>query len=111
VLPLRPLILGGDDVVLLCHCEYAFDFVRAVAERFAVESKAAAENHTDGQLWPGSGNELSISAGVLFTNSQMPLHAAIPYTEDLLKNAKRVYRQPPNAENAAPRRPTAAAID
>lgn len=111
VLPLRPLILGGDDVVLLCHSAYAFDFVRAVAEKFATESRVAAESHTTGQLWPGSGNELSISAGVLFANLHMPLHAAIPYAEDLLKNAKRVYRQPLNQEDSEQRRPTAAAID
>lgn len=111
VIPLRPLILGGDDVVILCHCAYAFDFVRAVADRFAVESKAAAESHKDGQLWPGSGNELSISAGVLFANLHLPLHAAVPYAEDLLKNAKRVYRQLANAAGAQQQMPTAAAVD
>jgi hypothetical protein len=102
-LPFRPLILGGDDAVTLLHPEYAFGFVRTVAAEFARTSavaaeSAAADNVRD--LWPATGNRLSISAGVLFARTSYPLHTAINYTEQLMANAKQRFRDP--ARGAAP---------
>lgn len=91
VLPFRPLILGGDDVVLLCHSGYALQFVEAMARHFAQLSRAAAE-HASMPLWPATGGRLTISGGILFSKVTFPLHMAIPYAESLLGNAKARYR-------------------
>jgi hypothetical protein len=112
VLPLRPLILGGDDVILLCHTKYAFQFVENLSEQFTKKSIEAAERSPIKPLWPASGGSLTISAGVLFTNIHLPLHAAIPYAEQLLKNAKRKFRRKPSDDKATDgKSPTPAAID
>jgi hypothetical protein len=110
VLPLRPLIIGGDDIVILCHARYAFEFVIKTATVFAHESRLAAERHRSEQLWPGSNNQLSISAGVLFSNVSLPLHSAIHYAEALLKNAKKTYRLF-GKSNGQSTGPTPAAVD
>ncbi len=91
VLPVRPLIVGGDDVVLLCHPGYAAQLVTTIAETFESHSARSAERargeHPIG-LWPASGGRLTISAGLLFAPVGLPLSTAVPYAETLLGLAK-----------------------
>lgn len=109
VLPFRPLILGGDDVTLLCHSSYAMSFVQDMARSFREHSKrvaiAAKEAGID-TLWPATGGELSISAGILYAKVSFPLHMAIPYAESLLASAKGRFRASPKSTC-----PTPAAVD
>ncbi len=110
VLPIRPLVVGGDDIVMLCHPRYAFDFVAAATRAWEETSKVKAQKygatHGGAMLWPATGNALSISAGVLFAPMTMPLHAAIPYAESLLASAKSISRDGFRKGHASP-----AAID
>jgi hypothetical protein len=87
ILPFRPLIVGGDDIVVICHVSYAMKFVQAASAKFNKLSKEKAEQNSD--LWPATGDELTISAGVLFAPVTMPLATAIPYTEALMASAKK----------------------
>lgn len=82
VLPIRPLVIGGDDITLLCHVQHAFTFVKTVCSDFRERSRKHAS------LWVGTNGELSISAGILFCPVSLPLHTAIPYAEALLAGAK-----------------------
>lgn len=96
ILPLRPLILGGDDVTILCHPSYALEFVRCLAKRFTEISKQKAEDwqgKLKSPLWPATNGQLTISAGVLFAKVSFPLHMAIPYSESLLASAKGCFRK------------------
>jgi hypothetical protein len=94
VLPIRPLIVGGDDIAVICHPAYAFDFVKAAMQTWQDHSVAVARRSDFKEdLWPASRGTLSISAGVFFCPSSMPLHAAVSYTELLLASAKRRGRE------------------
>lgn len=88
VLPIRPLVVGGDDLIVLCHADFAFEFVSAASEAWSRAAVAAADSHRERDLWPATGNRLTISAGVLFAPISLPLHVAIPYAESLLASAK-----------------------
>lgn len=91
VVPIRPLIFGGDDLVLLCHPSLAFTFVREAIRGFHSTSRAlndAYASESGGQLWAPTGGSLTISAGVLFSSVTFPLHLSIPYAEELLASAK-----------------------
>jgi len=81
-LPIRPLVVGGDDIVVLCHSSYAITFVKEVTRIFEKSSKKKSE------LWPATKGKLTISAGILYTSVTLPLHTAIPYSEALLGSAK-----------------------
>jgi len=90
-LPIRPLIVGGDDITVLCHVSYAMTFVEEVKNVFETSSNALAEEEktkTNMSLWPATDNKLTISAGVLYCPVHLPLHTAIGYTEALLALAK-----------------------
>ena len=63
ILPFRPLILGGDDVTILCHASYAMPFVQAMTREFHRRSREAAAQ-ADGQLlWPATNGELTMTQG------------------------------------------------
>ena len=95
-LPIRPLLVGGDDVIVLCHVSHALDFVREMCRSFADragrEDEAWRREH-DEHLWSATGGALTISAGVLFAPVSLPLATAIPYAESLLASAKHRGRQ------------------
>jgi hypothetical protein len=109
IVPIRPLVVGGDDIIMLCHPAYAFDFVRAATHAWS--SKSEAEATAFGKqhgltLWPATGTSISISSGVLFCPATLPIHAAVPYGESLLASAKHRGRM-----HAADGKPTPSTID
>ena len=102
ILPFRPLILGGDDVTMLCHPTYAMSFVQQMAKHFQNLARQAAKDAKIQPLWPATGGELTISAGILYAKTTFPLHMAIPYAESLLASAKGRFRADPNTQEATP---------
>jgi hypothetical protein len=96
ILPIRPIVVGGDDITVLCHCKYAFDFVKEVSRAFNKNSKLYS------QYWVATGGKLTISAGVLFAPVSYPLSTAIPYAEALLSSAKGKFRVKEGSEQASP---------
>ena len=90
ILPVRPLAVGGDDIIVLCHVSYAMDFVLEASRIFSEHSEKL---NIDGDLWPATGGKLSISAGILYCPVSLPLHSAIQYTELLLASAKNKGRE------------------
>ncbi len=100
LIPVRPILLGGDDLILLCHCRYAMQFVQDMALAFETRSRELGlelQTELGYNPWEKNGDVLSISAGVLFTKSSLPLHSAIPYAEALLGNAKSMFRKTPDS--------------
>lgn len=96
ILPVRPLVLGGDDLIVLCHPGYAFDFVAAAAKAFNVKSRE------DRDLWLATGGELTVSAGVLFCGTSLPLASSVRYAEELMAEAKQRGRELQQRGSAAP---------
>ena len=95
-LPVRPLVVGGDDVIVLCHSSFAMTFVK---EAIRVWEETSAQNP---HLWSATGGKLTISAGVLYCPVTLPLHTAIPYAEALLASAKTKGRKLNTAKENVP---------
>jgi hypothetical protein len=113
VLPIRPLVVGGDDIILVCHAAYAFEFAKSASRAWRKQAELEASRHgrTAGlELWPATGNSLSISAGILFASASLPIHVAVPYAEMLLASAKHEGRARA-AEHKGPEQPSPAMID
>ena len=117
VLPMRPLVVGGDDVTVLCHVNYAIDFVKAVCDKFeqvSQEENAKALQDIGESIWPATGGRITISAGILYCPVSLPLHSAIAYAEALLASAKtrgrKVKAEIVEKGDSSPR-PTPASID
>ena len=89
VLPLLPLILGGDDLTLICDGRYAIQFAKDFLSEFENET---AKNEV---IKPIAGNALCVErlsscAGVAIVKPHFPFHAAYGLAKDLLQSAKTV---------------------
>ena len=103
LLPFRPLIVGGDDILCLAHCSYAMPLAVEVARQFAQNSASCKEAD---RLWLATGGRLTISGGIAYTSVSLPLYSSIPYAESLLGSAKGAFRKQRSSGE-----PTPAALD
>lgn len=82
---MRLLMLGGDDLVLVCGAPYALPFVRALAKHVREETKEL----------PGDKTPLDIGAGVAIVQASFPFHRAHQLAEQLAES-----REPQGRESA-----------
>lgn len=83
---LVPLVLGGDDLTVLCAGQRALPFVRRYLGRFEDECRNGVIT-----LWSGGG--LTAAAGIAIVKPHFPFHAAYDLAEGLLDGAKRWSRR------------------
>lgn len=80
-IPIVPLILGGDDLTIICDGEYAIKFTKD----FLREFESQAKNHADIKQI----TELGICAGIAIIKPKFPFHQAYELAEQLLQSAKK----------------------
>ncbi len=81
--PFEILLLGGDDLLLIVPADKAIEITIDFCDKF----KSNLKKHN-----------LSISAGVVITHANYPIHQMIDYGEQLLKSAKKKGNEFPNEE-------------
>jgi hypothetical protein len=91
-LPIVPLIIGGDDLTVVCHGEYALQFTKVFLERFEEETKIHPEISSITNQVFGVG-KLSACAGVAIVKRHFPFSVAYSLAESLIKSAKEVKRK------------------
>lgn len=74
-LPIRPIILGGDDITFISHGKFGIHFAKIFLEAFT------SQNVNDGK-------PLSACAGVAITRTKYPFYRGYQLSEDLCKQAK-----------------------
>jgi hypothetical protein len=79
--PLIPLMLGGDDLLVLCRAEIALPFVVTLCEQLA-----------ESQPEDGDGFKLTLGVGVVFAKHNIPIHRLHEVAEQLASSAKRRFR-------------------
>lgn len=79
--PYQVLMLGGDDLLLICRARYALPFLIAYAQRLA-----------DPKLKLPDCRPLSIGAGVVIARHTFPFHRLHALAEALAGSAKRLHR-------------------
>jgi hypothetical protein len=79
--PLIPLMLGGDDFLLVCRAEIALPFVVELCQALAALQRE-----------DGGGFELTLGAGAVFAKHTIPIHRLHEVAEQLVSSAKRRFR-------------------
>jgi hypothetical protein len=79
--PLIPLMLGGDDLLLVCRAKIALPFVVTLCEALA-----ELQREDDG------GFELTLGVGVVFAKHTIPIYRLHEIAEWLASSAKRRFR-------------------
>ncbi len=85
--PFEILLIGGDDVLVVVPADKAIKIAIDFCENFKRKTKAKLPD-----------KNISISAGVVITHANYPMHKMIDYAEQLLKIAKRKGNENPDEE-------------
>ncbi|MFP4586174.1 MAG: Cas10/Cmr2 second palm domain-containing protein, partial [Desulfococcaceae bacterium] len=80
-LPMRPILLGGDDLTFVCDGRIALDLAAAAVREF---EKAPIPHLGEG----GGEKTVTACAGVALVKAHAPFHRGYKLSEDLCKSAK-----------------------
>jgi hypothetical protein len=87
IIPIRPAVLGGDDLTVICRADLAVDFAKVFIEQFESESKTRFEKL--GKKYSVVEKGLTVCAGIAFIKSSYPFHYAYTLAESLCGRAKK----------------------
>ena len=79
---IREVILGGDDLTVVCDANEALPFVKSYLENFEKNSSNIKELE-------GLTDKLTACAGIAYTNEKYPFHYAVSLAESLCTQAKK----------------------
>lgn len=82
VLPMRPVLLGGDDFTIICRAEYALKLTTDFLAEFEKESATSFKKHKL-NLPP-----LTACAGIAYIKTNYPFHYGAKLAEDLCAYSK-----------------------
>ena len=88
-LPIRPLILSGDDVACIIRADYAFEYI----QRFTQEFEKASEKELSKLKTDAFPKYLTMTSGVVFLRSNQPFYMAYQLAEDLCTHSKTIGRR------------------
>jgi hypothetical protein len=91
-LPIVPLIIGGDDLTVVCHGKYALEFTRVFLQEFEQQTEKTPEISEIAQQVFGVGR-LSACAGISIVKRHFPFSVAYDLAEKLIKSAKDVKKK------------------
>ncbi len=86
-LPMRPVLLGGDDFTVICNAEYALELTTVFLTEFEKESALAFQSK-DLNL-----PALTACAGIAYIKTNYPFHYGAKLAEDLCGFSKNVAKQ------------------
>ncbi len=87
-LPVAPVVLGGDDLTVICEGERAVRFAAAYLREFEEASRNALAGDL-GKKVPRIGMAfVAAAAGIAIVKPHFPFHRAYGLAEDLVKSAK-----------------------
>lgn len=91
-LPLVPLIVGGDDLTVVCDGHYALEFTRVFLQEF--ETQTQTKSHIAEVAEKAfKVKRLSACAGISIVKRHFPFSVAYELAESLIKSAKEVKRK------------------
>jgi len=92
VIPVVPLVLGGDDLTVVCDGHYALEFTRVFLQKFEQQTQTKPVISDVAKTAFGVGR-LSACAGVAIVKRHFPFSVAYDLAEELIKSAKDVKRK------------------
>lgn len=86
--PIRPVVLGGDDLTVIIRGDLALDFTTVFLKEFEKETKAQFTFLGKEYEVNGFENGITACAGIVYIKTSYPFHYAVNLAEVLTKKAK-----------------------
>lgn len=90
IIPIRPVVLGGDDLTVMIRADLAVPYAKAFINAFedATEAKLGQILQEQG-VFNGRQRKLTCCAGIAFIKSSFPFHYGYDLAEQLCEQAKK----------------------
>lgn len=95
--PIRPILIGGDDITIILRADLAIDFTTNFLQKFEMETKVKMQFLLQDFDVEGFEEGITACAGIAFIKSSYPFHYAINLSEKLCKQAKEFVKGLPDA--------------
>ena len=82
--PIRPVILGGDDLTVIIRADLAYDFAKDFLKSFEQETEKLFE-----PMYKYGVKGLTACAGIAYIKDSYPFHYGVHLAESLVKEAKK----------------------
>lgn len=91
VIPIRPIVLGGDDLTVICRADFALEYTKAFIEEFEKETKERlGQQIIEYKIFTGDVKDrLTACAGITYIKSSYPFYYGYELAEALCKRAKK----------------------
>lgn len=87
-LPMRPLVLGGDDLTVLVRADYAMQFTEDYCKAFEESTKRNFKDLHDAS--PDIPEKLTACAGIAYVKNNQPFMDAFELAESLCSESKKI---------------------
>jgi hypothetical protein len=92
-LPIRPVIIGGDDLTVIMRGEHAVEFTRVYLQAFEKETEGKFKEYArDFGVEQYFENGLTACAGIAFVKPKYPFHYAATLCEELCSWTKKIVK-------------------
>jgi hypothetical protein len=89
MIPIRPVVLGGDDMTVICRADFAVKYAKKFIEAFENETKANLGNIISANHVFNDKDYLTCCAGIAFVKSSYPFYYGYSLAESLCDRAKK----------------------
>lgn len=97
-LPARPILLGGEDMIVIVRADIALDYINVFARAFEEESRRQLKQMA--RLGIDLPKRLTMGFGAVFLRANQPFHMGISLAEELMAQGKNAAKSL-DAENPA----------
>ena len=96
--PIRPIVLGGDDVTIICRADLALPLMKAFLDRFAYTTETRVGKILSKHKVFDNGHHLTACAGIAYVKSSFPFYYGYQLAESLCGFAKKDAKLPRNVK-------------
>lgn len=88
VIPIRPIVLGGDDLTVICRADLAIEYVKVFIKEFEEQTRIKLGDILRGKSVFEHKDYLTACAGIVYIKSSFPFYYGYELAESLCSRAK-----------------------
>lgn len=100
IIPFRPIVVGGDDLTVVCRGDIALPFTKLFLQYFEDETKVNFKSIAEKVLFLKNG--LTACAGIAYIKESYPFHYGCQLAETLCGEAKKAAKEGLDEEKVTP---------
>lgn len=93
ILPIRPVVLGGDDLTVIIRGDLAMDFTEKFLQKFEEYTEEKFSDFGEKFGLNDFNGRLTACAGIAFIKPNYPFHYGVRLSEELCDNAKKTAKR------------------